>query len=186
LRKHELKRALKAAASVSGELEFFLIGSQAVHAESDRPPAEVLLSQECDLYPRTRPECAELLNRKLGRNSPFARKNGFYVDVVTPEIASLPEGWEKRVKPLRVGRITAFCLEIHDLLASKLAAGRLKDLELTGAILKQRRAKPPTLRARVQKLTSIAARKHAVSCLKLILREIKENRAKRRPSVKRS
>ena len=186
MRKHELKSALKAAASVAGELEFFLIGSQAIHAQCNRPPAEVLLSQECDLYPRTRPQCAELLNRKLGRNSAFARKNGFYVDVVTPEIASLPEGWEGRVKPLRVGRITAFCLEIHDLLASKLAAGRLKDLELIGAILKLRRAKAPTLRARLQKLTSIPARERALSSLNVVLREVKEKRAKRGQSVRRS
>jgi hypothetical protein len=116
VRKEELKTALKAAARVTGEREFFIIGSQAVHGHCKRAPAEVLLSQECDLYPRTRPEVAMQLARELGRKSAFARKHGFYVDVVTPEIASLPEGWETRVKRFRVGPITAFCLDIHDLL----------------------------------------------------------------------
>lgn len=173
MRRHELNLALKAAARVAGEREFVIIGSQAVHAHCKRPPAEVLLSQECDLYPRTRPQAAELLDRELGRNSAFARKHGFYVDIVSPEIANLPEGWEKRLKQFRVGRIIASCLEIHDLLASKLAAGRLKDLELAGAVLKLRLAKVPTLRERLAKLTPVSASEQALSSLTIVLREVK-------------
>ena len=169
MRKRELKAALKAAARVTGERQFFIIGSQAVHAHCQRPPAEVLLSQECDMYPRTRPQAAELLERKLGRNSTFARKHGFYVDVVTPEVASLPEQWEKRVKRFTVGPVTAYCLDIHDLLASKLAAGRLKDLELTGAVLKLGLAKLPSLRRRLAKLLPVSARGEALLSLKAVL-----------------
>ena len=172
MKRHELKIALKAAARVAHESEFFVIGSQAIHAQCKHPPAEVLLSQECDLYPRTQLQAAELLDRELGRNSAFARKHGFYVDVVTPEIASLPEGWEKRVKRLCVGRITASCLEIHDLLASKLAAGRLKDLELAGAVLKFRLANLRTLRARLSKLFPVSASEQAFSSLTAVLREV--------------
>lgn len=173
MKKHELKIALKAAARVAREREFFIIGSQAVHAHCRRPPAEVLLSQECDLYPRTHPQAAVLLDRELGRNSAFARKHGFYVDIVSPEIATLPEGWETRVKHFRVGPITAFCLEIHDLLASKLAAGRLKDLELAGAILKLNLARIRILRARISKLVPVSAREQARSCLTSVLGEVR-------------
>ncbi len=155
------------------EREFFVIGSQAVHAHGKRPPAEVLLSQECDLYPRTHPEAAGLIERQLGRNSAFARKHGFYVDAVTPEIASLPEGWAKRVKQLRVGQITASCLEIHDLLASKLAAGRLKDLELAGALFKLRFAQVSTLRARLANLLPASVRERAISSLRHVLLEVR-------------
>ncbi len=173
MKKYELKIALKAAARVAGEREFFIIGCQAIHAHCKRPPAEVLLSQECDLWPRAHPESAAALDRELGRNSAFARKHGFYVDVVTPDIATLPEGWEKRVKPFRVGRITAFCLELHDLLASKLAAGRLKDLELAGAMLRLRLARVSTLRARLAKLIPVSARARAFSSLTAVLREVR-------------
>ena len=124
VKRSELQTALRAAGRVARQSEFILIGSQAVHAHCLRPPAEVLFSQECDLYPRTHPQAANLLDTELGRNSAFARQHGFYVDVVTPDLATLPEGWEKRLKPFRAGLITAFCLEVHDLLASKLAAGR--------------------------------------------------------------
>ncbi len=172
MRKHELKAALRAAARLTGEHEFFIIGSQALHAVCSRPPAEVLVSQECDLYPRTRPETAGLLDRELGRNSAFARKHGFYVDVVTPEIASLPEGWESRMKPFCVGRVTASCLDIHDLLASKLAAGRLKDLELVGAVLKLRLVRLRVLRARLSKLGPASATEQALLSLKAVLREM--------------
>lgn len=113
--KRELDRALRFAAKIARENEFFLIGSQAVYAYSRRPPAEVRLSRECDLYPKNRPQAANLIDSELGRRSKFARAHGFYVDVVTPELATLPRGWQRRLKPLRVGRITAFCLEIHDL-----------------------------------------------------------------------
>ena len=174
MKKHELKTALKAAARVAREREFFVIGSQALHAHCNRLPAEVLISQECDLYPRTHPQAAALLDRELGRNSTFARKHGFYIDVVAPDIATLPEGWEKRVKLFRVGQITAFCPEIHDLLASKLAAGRLKDLELAGAVLKLRLAKVPTLRARIGRLIPVSAREPALYFLTAVLREVRK------------
>jgi len=85
MKRRELEKTLKAAAQLAPGTEFFLIGSPAVHAYSRTPPAEVLLSQECDIYPRTRPELANLLHGRLGRGSPFARRNGFYLDVVTPE-----------------------------------------------------------------------------------------------------
>jgi hypothetical protein len=174
MKRQELKAALRAAANVAREREFVVLGSQAVHAHSRRVPAEVLLSQECDLYPRNHAEAATLLDRQLGRNSAFARKHGFYVDVVSPEIAILPEGWEKRTNRFRVGSITAFCLEIHDLLASKLAAGRLKDLELTGAILKLRLADLRTLRTRIAKLLPASTSADALCSLTSVLKDVRK------------
>ncbi len=109
------------------------------------------MSQECDLYPKNRPETANLIEAQLGRGSAFARIHGFYADVVTPEIASLPVGWERRLKPLRAGAITALCLEVHDLVVSKLAAGRLKDLEFVGALLRIGLADAKTVRRRIRR-----------------------------------
>jgi hypothetical protein len=169
MRKRELEAALRAAARVARESEFLIIGSQALHAHCRRPPAEVLLSQECDLYPKTHPQAANLLDTELGRKSAFARRNGFYVDVVAPGLATLPEGWERRLKRFRVGHITAFCLDLHDLLASKLAAGRPKDLELVGAMLKLRQSKVATLRNRIESFALESDRQKARLCLKLLL-----------------
>jgi hypothetical protein len=108
----------------------------------------------------------------LGPESAFARRHGFYVDVVTPDLATLPEGWETRLKPFRAGRITAFCLEVHDLMASKLAAGRLKDLELVGALLKLRIGKTPVLRRRITRFLLASERQTARRRLRAVLEEL--------------
>lgn len=74
MRRRDVEQTLRAAGRVAHETEFFLIGSQAVHAYCRRPPAEVLLSQECDLYPKNHPETANLIEEALGRGSSYARK----------------------------------------------------------------------------------------------------------------
>jgi hypothetical protein len=172
VKKRELEQTLRAAARIAGDQEFFLIGSQAVHAFCRRPPAEVLLSQECDIYPKHRPEMAGLIESKLGRRSKFARANGFYADVVTPEIATLPNRWEHRLKPFVAGRATAFCLEVHDLIVSKLAAGRLKDLEFIGALLRKKLGDPRIVRKRIRQLKNTSNTDRLYSRLQRIMDDL--------------
>jgi hypothetical protein len=175
MKRRELEVALRAASRVAGEFEFILIGSQALHAHCRRPPSEVLLSQECDLYPKTRPETANLLDAELGRRSAFARKHGFYVDIVTPELATLPGGWEKRLKALHFGPIRALCLEVHDLLVSKLAAGRLKDLEMASAVLKLKLGNAQVLRRRINQVPHEAERLRLRRRLQTVLDELAQH-----------
>ena len=172
MRKREVEITLRAAGKVASEVEFFVIGSQAVHAYCRRPPAEVLLSQECDLYPKNRPETASLIHTRLGRGSPFARTHGFYADVVTPEIASLPTGWQSRLKPLRAGRVTALCLDVHDLVVSKLAAARLKDLEFVGALLRKNLAVDTAVRQRIRRFPIARERPRLRARLRAVLDEL--------------
>src|SRR5437773_9830412 len=96
MKRRELETTLKAAGRVAEEGEFFLIGTQAVQAHCRRPPAQALLSQECDLYPKNRPQTANLMHARLRRGSRCARSHGFYADVVTREPATLPTGSESR------------------------------------------------------------------------------------------
>ena len=112
------------------------------------------------------------MDAELGPNSAFARHQGFYVDVVTPDLATLAEGWERRLKPFRVGRITAFCLEVHDLMASKLAAGRLKDMEFVSALLKLRLGKAGILRRRIRQFPEQRDRKKLRSRLDVVLQDL--------------
>lgn len=172
MRRRELEKTLRVAGSVAGELEFFLIGSQAVHAYCKRTPTEVLISQECDIYPKNRPEIANLLHTEVGPESRFARTNGIYADVVTPELATLPTGWENRLKRLRAGRVTAWCLEANDLVVSKLAAGRLKDLEFVGALLQMRLADAQVVRRRISKIP-ISERRSVRARLRSVLDELR-------------
>jgi uncharacterized nucleotidyltransferase DUF6036 len=173
MKKRELDKTLREAGRIAGEVEFFVIGSQAVHAYCRQPPTEVLLSQECDLYPKNRPEMSNLIEAQMGRGSKFARRHGFYADVVTPEIAALPLGWERRLKPLRVSRVTALCLEAHDLVVSKLAAGRLKDLEFIGALLQRRLANPAVVRRRIRTFRSLTDRRRLRARLQAVLDDLR-------------
>ena len=173
MKKRELEQLLREAGRVAREVEFFVIGSQAVHAYCRRVPTETLLSQECDLYPKNRPEAANLIEDKLGRRSKFARVYGFYADVVTTEIATLPVGWERRLKTFSAGPIKALCLDPNDLAASKLAAGRLKDLEFVGALLKMNLAKASVVRNRIGQFP-LRDRPYIRARLQSVLHDIRE------------
>lgn len=172
MKRSELNAALQAAGKTAQETDFLLIGSQAVHAYCRRPPAEVLLSQECDIYPVNRPEASELLHAHLGRGSDYARQNGFYVDVVTPDLAGLPEGWKSRLHRFRAGPVTAWCLEVHDLVVSKLAAGRLKDLEFVAALFLRTLADPRTVLRRIDRYPIARDRRHLRSRLRSVLDDL--------------
>jgi hypothetical protein len=172
MRKSELKLALRAAARIAGDNEFFLIGSQAVHAYCAHPPAEVTLSQECDLYPKNQPQTANRVDAELGRGSRLARRQGFYVDVVTPQLATLPIGWERRLRPLRAGAVTALCLDVHDLVVSKLAAGRLKDLEFVGALFRLGIARSRSASFRLRQLPDGRDRARLQARLQAVLEDL--------------
>ena len=50
----------------------------------------------------------------------------------------------------RLGEITARCLEVHDLIVTKLAAGRLKDYEFIAAVLMGGLAHADEVQRRIQ------------------------------------
>lgn len=54
-------------------------------------------------------------------------------------MAVLPSGWRERLIPVRnenTGGGTGLCLEIHDLAVSKLIAGREKNYDFVGGLLR--------------------------------------------------
>ncbi len=176
MKRRQIELLLGEAGKLARESEFLIIGSQAAHAFTKKPPAEVLLSKECDIYPKNHPEAATLLTAKLGAASRFAKENGYSADVVTPELATLPEGWEKRLKPVQMGPVTAWCLEIHDLVVSKLAAGRLKDSEFAAAMLELRLARRSTLLKRIGELANSQDRERVHARLSAVLDDMKAGR----------
>ncbi len=63
--------------------------------------------------------------------SPFHSTFGYYAHGVGLKTAVLPMGWEGRLVALQsegTRGATAWCLEPHDLILSKLVAGREKDV----------------------------------------------------------
>ena len=140
MRKSQFEAALQAAAKVTGEQQFIVVGSQSVHAHTDNAPVEVLISKECDLWAKGKEEKLAGLEDALGQRSPYFTEHGVYVDAVEPGLILLPAGWEQRLKPLKLGEVTAWCLDVNDLVVSKLNAGRLKDYEFVNAVLRMKLA----------------------------------------------
>jgi hypothetical protein len=134
VKSEEFEHVLAAAAAVTGEEEFVVIGSQAILGSVATPPPALLVSMEVDIYPRYAPEAAIQIDGSLGDGSPFHNSFGYYAHGVGPLTAKAPAGWQDRLVrreiPRRVASkhtAVAWCLEIHDLVLSKCAAGRERD-----------------------------------------------------------
>jgi hypothetical protein len=135
VKREEFEHVIKAAADIVND-EIVVIGSQSIFGQFGNPPASLLRSLEVDVYPRSDPERAIEIDGAIGEGSRFYDTFGYYAHGVGPETAKAPAGWEGRllrvdlpaIRP-REGIVTAWCLEVHDLVLAKLAAGREHDLE---------------------------------------------------------
>ena len=153
--KSKLETMLREAGVIARERDFFLFGSQALRAVCSHYPREFPKTLEADLYPRHHPQAWSLLRREMGRGSRFYRKHGVYLDCVDPALATFPDGWMERLIPFRTprtGGVTAWCLDPHDLFASKLVAWRQKDQQFLRAMLKHKLAKTGIVLKRIEDL----------------------------------
>jgi len=156
MRHYQLEHAIRAAKGITGENEFIIIGSSALLASFPDAPPELTASLEVDIYPRQNPTAGEKLNA-IAELSPFHETHGFWVDPVGPETAVLPAGWDARLVPLRnvnTDQATGWCLDVHDLAVSKLFAGREKDLEFIGALLRNGFVRKTMLRERAESVST--------------------------------
>lgn len=91
----------------------------------------------------------------IGEGSRCHASFGYYAQGVGLETAILPEGWESRTISVEwedCGEARAVCPEVHDLVASKLVAGREKDIEFTEALLNAGIIDPAVLKDRIGRL----------------------------------
>src|ERR1700681_289473 len=127
-----------AASQISDDAEIVVIGSQSVHAQAMRLPPIAFISEEADVYPRNHPERADEIDAAIGELSPFHETHGYYAHGVSPKTAILPAGWEQRLIRIsnpNTGGATGLCLDVHDLVLSKYAAGREKDMAFNQALV---------------------------------------------------
>ncbi len=96
MRREEVEHVLRAAAAISKETFFVLVGSQAVVMLLESPPPELLVSSEIDLYPAMHPEKADLIDGAIGALSTFHDTFGYHADGVGPDTACLPADWTRR------------------------------------------------------------------------------------------
>lgn len=138
MKRRDLEHLIRAAAAITNEYEIMIVGSQSILGAVPQAPDSLLQSIEADMYPLNRPELADLIDGSIGEASIFEERFGYYAQGVGPETAILPRNWQARVvkiqnenTDLRIG----YCLDPHDLAASKLAAGRDKDWDFVKTML---------------------------------------------------
>jgi len=110
VRREEFEHVVAAAAEVTGQDEFVVIGSQAILGSHPQPPESMLQSLEADI-----------------------RRE------IPPRVASTRTA-------------VAWCLEAHDLVLSKCAAGRERDWDYAAEALKAEIVAADVLLARVPDL----------------------------------
>lgn len=133
------EHAIRAACKVAEDTELIIFGFQAILGEHPDAPADLRASVEVDVQPRNRPDAVDKIDGALGELSLFHGTHGFYVQGVSIEAATLPEGWEDRTIQVKDDHTTqgniGHCLETHDLAASKLVAYRDKDRDFVRILL---------------------------------------------------
>jgi hypothetical protein len=133
MKKQQVDHVLRAAGRITGEKQFIIIGSQALHGKYPDLADEILKSVEVDLIAGKGGSRTEWLNA-IGYLSPFHESFGYYADPVDVATATLPKGWKGRLVNLPPGEtegVTGLCLEPHDLAIAKYVAAREKDLIFT-------------------------------------------------------
>jgi hypothetical protein len=156
MNRNQLEHAIRAACEVSGDNELFVFGSQAILAEFPNPPSTLCSSIEVDVQPKNKSKGADLIDGVLGELSLFHQTHGFYVHGISIKSAKLPLNWQKRLikvsDPNTTLNKTGWCVEKHDLAASKLAAFRPKDKAFVLTLLLENMIKPTTLSKRLSNL----------------------------------
>lgn len=148
----ELEHIIRAASGVTNQADIVVIGSQSILAQFPDAPPDLLASMEADVFPLHRPDLSIQVDGAIGERSLFHETFGYYAHGVDETTATLPSGWKNRLVPIRnlnTSGATGWCLEVHDLAASKLVAGREKDLDFVRILLSKDMIRLETLGERL-------------------------------------
>ncbi len=163
MKRSELEHVIRASATITDDDELIVVGSQAILGQFPDAPDELCVSTEADIYPKNLPERWELIDGSIGELSPFHDTFGYYAQGVEEGTATLPDGWQTRLVAVRgpgTRGATGWCLEVHDLVASKYVAGREKDRRYVRAAAKHGMVRRATLRERIDTLPISAAERN--------------------------
>ena len=138
MNRYQLEHVIRAAAGNADVRDIVIIGSQAILGTFPDAPAELLQSMEADVFPLDAPERSIVIDGAMGELSLFHETFGYYAHGVDDTTARLTPGWRGRL--VRVENentlgARGWCLEIHDLAASKVFAGREKDRDYVRTLL---------------------------------------------------
>lgn len=143
LNRTQLAHVLRSASRIAGDTDVLVVGSQAIlgSCAEDDLPAEATASMEADVaflddVDRAK---ADEVEGAIGEFSLFHEEFGYYAEGIHLDTVVLPRGWPDRlIRPELPDAepSQASFLEPHDLVVSKLAAGRPKDLAFARALVR--------------------------------------------------
>jgi len=141
MRRNDLQRLFARAKELTGATDFVVLGSLAALGYTGDVPPRMAMSVDVDAYIKNDPARVFELARLLGQGSVFEAEHGYYLDPISPTVATLPAGWEQRL--VRIGlepEVVAWFLEPNDAAVSKYARMEPRDREwiragLAGRIL---------------------------------------------------
>lgn len=165
MQKENLEHLIRAAAGITNEYEFVVIGSQSILGSVDAPPPECLVSAEADIYALNAEHLSDLIDGSIGEGSMFHDAYDYYAQGVDSSTAVLPEGWFDRLVRLQSKNTNdrvAYCLDPTDLFLSKCVANREKDKIFNAALLRDGVVKADVAISRADKLPIDDARKQSV------------------------
>ena len=95
----------------------------------------------------------ERVEAVIGELSNFHDTFGYYAQGVDQTTSTLPNGWENRLIEVcneNTNGFSGLCLEIHDLVISKIHAGREKDFEFVESVAKLGLISEQVLKERIE------------------------------------
>ncbi|HLH53452.1 MAG TPA: DUF6036 family nucleotidyltransferase [Verrucomicrobiae bacterium] len=155
MNRFELEHIIRASSGITNQKEIVIVGSQSILGKFPNANQRLLVSMEADVFPLEQPQLSDQIDGAIGERSLFHQTFGYYAHGVSENTAVLPNNWKERliaVQNQNTGGGTGLCLEPHDLAASKLAAGREKDLEFVQVMLSERMIQASVLNERIRTL----------------------------------
>lgn len=149
MKRDDLRRLFARARSLTGETDYVVLGSLAALGYAGELPSRMAISLDVDAYGKSDPGRIFELAPALGQGSAFEAENGYYLDPISPRIATLPRGWEERLVRIELEPdLAAWFLEPNDAAVSKYARMEPRDREWIRAGLEARILALPIIEAR--------------------------------------
>jgi len=157
MNRNELEHIIRAVGEIAEIEKVIILGSQSILGQfpdfqepaSEKDYAEIsstnksreilFRSIEVDIIIPEFEEKTEIVDAAIDELSSFHDTFGYYVQGVDYSTSKLPKGWKGRLVEIcnkNTNDISGLCLEIHDLIISKLYAGRQKDIDFFHAAVK--------------------------------------------------
>ena len=158
MKRDDLRRLFAQARKLSGETDFVVFGSLAALGSAAMVPPRMATSVDVDAFGKNDPPRIFELAGALGQGSSFDAENGYYLDPISPRVATLPEGWEQRLVRIELEPgLIAWFLEPNDAAVSKYARMEPRDREWIRAGLNADIVSLPIIETRFRKTTFLDA-----------------------------